>query len=111
MVGYLTGEKQADIARRLRVDHSTVHYHLDKLSLYTETQIYALLRPQCADGHLSFKCLVCGRPHDNVKSEEFELIAGLRREVAKLQELVASHEKSIRPDLDTGTGALVPVAF
>lgn len=95
VVGLLSDEPKLSIARRLSIDNSTVHYHAKKLARLTREQLHALIQPPCAPcgrGHISFKCLVCGTAHDNVKSEEFGEIRRLRGVIADLERLIALYE-------------------
>lgn len=84
-VAYLSGEPKLAIARRFNIDNSTVHYHVNKINGGGRGPVYALIAPQCAKGHTSFKCLVCGKAHDNIMSEEFQEIIRLRRRVQELE--------------------------
>lgn len=98
-VGYLGGEPKLAIARRLEIDNSTVHYHINKIKHLPQQQVVALIRPECgtcSQGHTSFKCLVCGKGHDNIKNEEFQLIRQQRAEIAELKKRLSRYE-----DIDT----------
>lgn len=92
-VSHLAGEPKLAIAKRLGIDNSTVHYHINKIDNGAKGPVYALIAPQCGDGHKSFKCLVCGKAHDNIMSEEFQLIIRLKQRVKELEQQV-SHETS-----------------
>lgn len=94
-VGYLGGEPKLTIANRLGIDNSTVHYHINKIKHLPEVQVVALIRPECgtcSEGHTSFKCLVCGKGHDNIKNEEFQLIRSLRARVSLLERQLTRYE-------------------
>lgn len=94
-VGYLSGEPKLAIARRLEIANSTVHYHINEVKHLTEREITQLITPRCLgcdDGHKSFKCLVCSKAHDNIKSEEFQIIKSLRLQVADLSARLAKYE-------------------
>lgn len=91
-VGYFSGEPKIAIARRLDINHATVHYHLKKIEHLDETKVYALLAPPCGEGHTSFKCVVCGRAHDNIMSEEFQEIRRLRSQIAALKHQLSLYE-------------------
>lgn len=109
IVGYLANEPKLAIARRLNIDNSTVHYHINKIKHYSEPEIYQLIRPQCGPcetGHLSFKCLVCGTAHDNVKNEEFQELGRLRLEVKRLKARLSTYEKDL-PGSSHPTGPIV----
>lgn len=109
IVGFLADEPKLSIARRLEIDNSTVHYHINKIKHLSEPEIIQLIAPKCAgcgDGHPSFKCLVCGTAHDNIKSEEFHEIRRLRAANAELTRRLALYEK---PDPDTDAGPVVTV--
>lgn len=96
-VGYLSSEPKLAIARRLEIDNSTVHYHINKIKHLTEREVVQLITPRClgcADGHKSFKCLVCGKGQDNIRSEEYQTIKRLREEVVALQTRLARYERS-----------------
>lgn len=90
-VAHLAGEPKLAIAKRLGIDNSTVHYHINKIDNGGRGPVYALIAPQCGDGHKSFKCLVCGKAHDNIMSEEFQLIIRLKLRVQQLEQQL-SHE-------------------
>lgn len=90
-VAYLSGEPKLAIARRFNIDNSTVHYHVNKINGGGRGPVYALIAPQCAKGHTSFKCLVCGKAHDNIMSEEFQLIIRLKLRIQQLEQQL-SHE-------------------
>ena len=70
--GFLAEEPKLRIAKRLNIDNSTVHYHINKVKDLPRSHVIALIAPQCGDGHTAFKCLVCGKAHDNIKSDEFQ---------------------------------------
>jgi hypothetical protein len=96
-VGYVSNEPKLAIARRLSIDNATVHYHINKIKHLSEREIIQLITPPCPHcdaGHTSFKCLVCGRAHDNIKCEEFQTIKRLRIEVADLKSRLERYERS-----------------
>ena len=98
-VGYLGGEPKLAIARRLEIDNSTVHYHINKIKHLPPQQVVALIKPECGtcgQGHTAFKCLVCGKAHDNIKNEEFQLVRRYRTEIAELRQRLSLYE-----DIDT----------
>jgi IS30 family transposase len=76
-----TGESKNAIARRLGVDHSTIHYHIEKYerSYPEQSNVYALVRIQARKVciHPSSKCSVCGKHNDEIRREERALIADL----------------------------------
>jgi len=82
IVAHGNGEPKLQIAQRMGVDNSTVHYHIRKHDqAYPEQpNIYALikteLRSACA--HPSLKCALCGVSKDHIKREERNIIAKLR---------------------------------
>ena len=83
------GEKQADLARRFNVDHSTINYHVEKFrTAYPEQgDIYAVIktdiRRTCV--HPSSRCTFCGTMKDELQRSERELITRLTRELADAQ--------------------------
>lgn len=93
-VGYLTEEPKLQIANRLQIDNATVHYHLRKIKHLTRNDVIALVAPKCGNGHTAFKCLVCGKGHDNIMSEEYQSIARLRRRVRELETQLSRYEKN-----------------
>ena len=92
-VGFLSAEPKLRIAKRLQIDNSTVHYHINKVKDLPRSNVIALIAPQCASGHTSFKCLVCGKGHDNIKNDEFQEIIRLRKRVAQLEEQLNPHHE------------------
>lgn len=97
-LGYISETPKQHIARQINKDNATVHYHINKFKSMTDDEIAVLVRPQCAGGHTSFKCLVCGRAHDNIKTEEFQLI---KRQHARITELETRLSKYEPPSSDT----------
>lgn len=94
-VGYLSDEPKLHIAKRVGIDRATVAKYFEMLDGMHESQVVALIMPKCHKGHTSFKCLVCGRACDNIKSEEFQTIRALRRQVADLEhQLSLTHENN-----------------
>lgn len=83
IVSHNAGEMQADLARRFGVDHSTINYHLGKYrAAYPEQGgIYSLIKVDVARVclHPSSKCTLCGEMRDEIRREETEIIAKLRR--------------------------------
>ena len=41
------GEPKLAIARRLEIDNSTVHYHINKIKHLPPQQVVALIKPEC----------------------------------------------------------------
>lgn len=98
-VGYLSNEPKLQIAKRLNIDNATVHYHINKIKNLTDSQVYALIKPYCEpcqEGHTSFKCLVCGKAHDNVMSDEFQELRRLRERNALLEKRLSLYENPPR---------------
>lgn len=94
--GYLSNEPKMEIARRLHIDNSTVHYHINKVKHLSRDQIISIILPQCSTGHTALKCLVCGKLSDNMKSDEFQEIIRLRKKVVSLeQQLKTRNETSL----------------
>ena len=109
-VGYVSNEPKLAIARRLSIDNATVHYHINKIKHLSEREIVQLITPPCPHcdaGHTSFKCLVCGRAHDNIKNEEFQTIKRLRMEVASLQARLSKYEKDDTHSVSTNLVTVV----
>lgn len=88
-IGYLSNEPKLAIARRLDIDRTTVYNHLRRIAHLSEERVVSLISSmvphQCANGHTSMKCLVCGISSDNIRSEQFQEIIRLRRRVAELE--------------------------
>lgn len=83
--GFLADEPKTSISRRVKVDRKTVYKYIDKIKGLPVQSVYALIAPPCGEGHASFKCQVCGRLHDNIKSTEFQEIKRLRQQVKELE--------------------------
>lgn len=83
------GVSQAELARRFSVDHSTIHYHLEKFerSYPEEGGVYAVLKAKvrkvCA--HPSGRCNFCGEMWDGLMRQERTQIATLTRKLADAQ--------------------------
>jgi hypothetical protein len=75
------GESQASLARRLNVDHSTIHYHLRQYerAYPEEGGVYALIKVETRKVciHPSARCTICGEMSDM-------LMRGEREEIRKL---------------------------
>jgi hypothetical protein len=96
-VGFLAGEPKLVIARRLQIDNSTVHYHINKVKDLPRSHLVSLVAPKCSKGHTAFKCLVCGKSFDNIKSEEFQEIKRLRDRVRYLESQLTPRDEETRP--------------
>lgn len=89
---YEAGETKSQIAVRYNIDHSTVIYHISKHErMGSSSEIYAVVQiPKRPCIHPSMKCLVCGRPQDELRREERarirELEAALRNAKNRLRE-------------------------
>lgn len=82
IVSHNAGETQASLAQRFGVDHSTIHYHLNKYQKAYPEQggIYAVIkvnvRKTCV--HPSSRCTLCGKMRDELSRVERETIRQLR---------------------------------
>lgn len=82
IVSHNAGETQASLAQRFGVDHSTIHYHLNKYQRAYPEQggIYSLIkiniRKTCV--HPSSRCTLCGKMKDELSRTEREIIRKLR---------------------------------
>lgn len=90
IAAYTGGEEtQAELARRFGVDHSTIHYHIQKYerAYPEEGGIYATLkvsvRKVCV--HPSGRCTICGDMWDELRREERALIASLQKQLSEAQ--------------------------
>jgi hypothetical protein len=93
--GFLSGTPKLAIAKRLNIDNSTVHYHINKVKDYPTERIVALIAPKCGRGHTFFKCGVCGKSFDNIKHDEFQAIARLSQRVRDLEYQLSLHAKPL----------------
>lgn len=86
ITSHLAGVTQAALARRFGVDHSTIHYHLEKFrEAYPEQGgIYAYVkvsvRRECL--HPSGRCTVCGEMWDKLERQERATIRSLKKQLA-----------------------------
>jgi len=75
------GEKQADLARRFSVDHSTINYHVAKYerAYPEEGGVYSLIKVEkrkvCI--HPSGRCTICGEMWDELRRVEREAVRTL----------------------------------
>lgn len=81
VMAFTGGESQASLAKRFSVDHSTIHYHVNKFDRSYPEQggIYAVLktkvRKECH--HPSSRCTLCGTMRDEFSRIEREQIRKL----------------------------------
>jgi hypothetical protein len=107
-LSFLAEEPKLHIARRLGVDNSTVHYHINRLKNKSYEQIIALIEPRdyCHE-HTALKCLVCGRIHDNIKSDEYQEIIRLKRRVLELEKQLYPNDENV--DISTNSTGRKPI--
>lgn len=79
-------ESDADIARRLGVDHSTVHYHIRQYERAYPEQggVYAIIKSQVRKSciHPSGRCTICGDMWDELRRQELDTIHKLTTALA-----------------------------
>lgn len=91
IVMHQQGVPKLQIAKKYKIDNSTVHYHVNKyMEVVGENEdpsFYAVIkssfRYECK--HPSLKCTVCGKANDNIHSEQSVTIRTLREELKDIK--------------------------
>jgi hypothetical protein len=98
-LGFVAEEPKTHIARRLTIDRSTVYDYLRPIRHLGKAEVLTLIAQMtarsCANGHTSFKCLVCGIAHDNIMNEEYQEIIRLRKKVHHLEDQLKKKNEKV----------------